>query len=144
MAVPSVIKDKDSGNAAKVSRFGQLVVAPLDYSAPVTDSLTPINTAVNFIAPEQGRSIVITDIIASADRNVSNTTPSNVEIYTADSPTSTTVIDAVVSPQLLRGANLSLTGLNMLVGQGVWVNAKTDDDITLLTILFYRVPAEDV
>jgi len=144
MATPSVITDSNSGVKAKVSKHGQLIVAPLQFSTPVTDSLITINTAFNFIVPVQRKCIVITDILASADKNVSNVDPANVEIYTATAVDTTTVTKAIVSPQVLRAGNVSLTGLNLLIEDGVWVNAKTDDNNILLTIMFYRVPAENV
>lgn len=144
MSTPTVIKDSNSGLQAKVTKYGQLVVAPLQYSTPVTDSLITINTAFNFIVPEQDQSIVITDIIVSADKSVSNTTPANIEIYQAASADTTTVDAAIVSPQLLRGGDATITGLNLLVPDGKWVNAKTDDNNVLVTIMFYRVPAGDV
>jgi hypothetical protein len=144
MATPTVIKDNDSGRTAIVTKFNQLVVAPLDYSVPVSDSLDVIDTAFNFVAPEQDQSIVITDIIASADNAVSNVVPAEVEIYEATSATTTTIDRGIVSPRIVRGSNFTLVGLNMLVPEGKWVNAKTNDNNVLVTIMFYRVPAENV
>ena len=48
----------------------------------------------------------------------------------------------VVEPQLLRGNNYILTGLNWFVPEGFWLNAKTDDAGVLITIAAYRVPIE--
>jgi hypothetical protein len=144
MSVKTVIKDNNSGRSAKVTKFNQLVVAPLDYSVPVSDSLDVINTAFNFVVPEQGQSIVITDIIASADNAVSNVVPAEVEIYEATSATATTIDKGIVSPRLVRASNFTLVGLNMIVAEGKWVNAKTNDNNIEITIMFYRVPAENV
>ena len=132
----------DNGDRVRVTEFGQLVVAPLAYSEPVALTLDTINTAFNFIQPEAGKSVVITDIIVSANKDVSNTTPANIEIYEADEANLTTVSKAIISPQLIRAANASYIGLNMLVGEGKWVNAKTDGADILVTIMFYRVPQE--
>ena len=71
------------------------------------------------------------------------TTPADVRIYTADAPDSITVISGIVSPQPLRGVTIALTGLNFIVGQGVWVNAKTDDNAVLVTVAFYYIPIEE-
>lgn len=144
MTAPVNIKDSDSGVTAKVTEFGQLVVAPIQYSTPLTDELDVINTAFNFIAPQQGSLIVITDIIVAADKNVSPTDPAVVDIYTADSAESTTIIDSILEPLIGRGVTVPVTGLNLLVGEGVWVNAKTNDDVVKLTIMFYRIPVRDV
>lgn len=142
--IPSIIKDPKTGNSARVTKFGQLVVAPIQYSTPVTIDMDTINTAFNFAVPKAGMSIVITDIFASADNGVSNTTPAEVEIYTADSPESVTVITSILQPRLTRSKNVPVTGLNLLINEGVWVNAKTNDNDILLTIMFYRVPVEDL
>lgn len=144
MATPINIKDSNSGVKAKVTKYGQLVVAPLQYSNPVSDSLDVINTAFNFIQPQQGQSIVITDIIVSADNNVSNTAPAEIEIYGASEPDTTTIDTGIISPRLTRADNLALTGLNLIVPKGQFVNAKTNDNNVLVTIMFYRVPAEDI
>ncbi len=144
MSTPINIKDSDSGVVAKVTKFGQLVVSPLQYSTPVADELDVIDTAFNFIVPQQGHSIVITDIIVSADNNVSNVTPAEVAIYEAITADTTTIDTGIVSPRIVRADNLALTGLNLIVPEGKFVNAKTNDNNVLVTIMFYRVPAEDV
>jgi len=144
MSVNATIADNNSGFQAKVTKFGQLVVSPLQYSTPVSDELDVIDTAFNFIQPQQDHSIVITDIFVDADKSVSNTTPADVEIYEAASADTTTIDTGILSPRLLRGANRTATGLNLLVPEGKFVNAKTNDDVVLVTIMFYRVPAEDV
>jgi hypothetical protein len=144
MAAVVTIKDSKDGVNARVTRFGQLVVAPLDYSTPVADNLDTINTAFNFIKPESGKNIVITDIIVSADKSVSATDPAEIEIYEANAPDTLVAEATIVSPRLLRGRDLTLIGMNLLVPEGFWVNAKTNDNNVLVTIMFYRVPVENV
>lgn len=143
MSVPTSLVDSSTQNAARVTKYGQLVTAPLDYSAPIEQNLSVIDTAFNFIEPLQNHDIVITDIIISADKSVSGTTPADVRIYTADAPDSITVISGIVSPQPLRGVTIALTGLNFIVGRGVWVNAKTDDNSVLATVAYYYIPIEE-
>ena len=142
MSIDVGIVGTDSGVRAKVTPFGQLVVAPADYSIPVAESLSVAGTAVNFIDPSQDQQVVITDIIASADKNVSSTTPADLEVYQATAPDTATVLTSIVRPQLIRSGNFILTGLNLLIPSGVWVNAKTDDAAILLTIMYYRVPVD--
>lgn len=136
------IKDSKTGQSVRVTRFGQLVVSPLDFSTPVKQDLDTINTAFNFIVPEDSKSIVITDILVSANKDVSNVDPAEIEIYEADAADSLTLAPGIISPRLSRAANLALTGLNLLIPEGKWVNAKTNDNDVLITIMFYRVPAE--
>jgi len=130
--------DQKTKSSAIITGDGQLVVAPLDFSTPVALSLTSTGTAFNFIEPSQGKKIVITDIIASADNSVSNTSPADIEIYEAEGPETASVFKSIVRPQLTRGQSMVLTGLNMMVPGGLWVNAKTSDNNVLVTIMFYR------
>ena len=139
MSINVNLVSDNNDRRAKVSPHGQLIVSPIDFSTPVTKTLAVIDTAVNFIEPQTGHFIVITDIIASADKDVSNTTPANVAVYESDEVDSLTIVNEIVSPQLIRAANLPLTGLNLKVQEGRWVNAKTSDAAILLTIMFYRV-----
>jgi hypothetical protein len=141
MPVPSHIVDPHNGLAARVTEFGQLVVSPIAYSVPVADTLTVINTAYNFVEPEAGHQIVITDVILTADKTV-GVNGAAVEIYTADSPTSTVVTKSVLDIEMLKNTSRDLIGLNFLVGKGRWVNAKSDDVNIQVTIGYYRVPID--
>jgi hypothetical protein len=134
------IKDAYSDNRARVTEYGQLIVAPLGYSTPVEQEMSVINTAYNFLTPAVGQKIVITDIIVAADKGVSATTPANVVIYQADAPDTLTESSVILRPQPAKGDNIPITGLNLLVPEGMWVNAKTDDATVFLTILYYRIP----
>jgi hypothetical protein len=141
MPVPSHIVDPHNGLAARVTEFGQLVVSPIAYSVPVADTLTVINTAYNFVEPEANHQIVITDVILTADKTV-GVNGAAVEIYTADSPTSTVVTKSVLDIEMLKNTSRDLIGLNFLVGKGRWVNAKSDDVNIQVTIGYYRVPID--
>lgn len=136
------IKDKESGNSATVTEFGQLVTAPVSYSQPVEVLLDATATAFNFIEPRSGTSIVITDILTYAARTVSPTTPADIQVYQSDEVDSSTVLGGIVSPQLTSGGQSELTGLNLLIPEGRWVNAITDDADVKITIMFYRVSAD--
>jgi len=144
MPAPVNIQDSLKGTIARVTKFGQLVVAPLDYSIPIERELDAINTAFNFIEPEAGHSIVITAILVSANKDVSVTDPADVNIFEADSITSLIPAPGIIRPQMVRSTNLPLTPLNLIIPEGKWVNATTTDDVIILTIMFYRVPAENI
>lgn len=140
MAIPSVITDLRNKYSARVTKFGQLVTAPLEYSSPILVELSIPDVPVNVITPSQGQVIIITDILASADKDVSNTTPANVVVYQSDAVDSNDVSDPIVRPQLVRADNFPLTGMNLRVPEGKWVNAITNDAGILLTVMFYRAP----
>jgi hypothetical protein len=143
MSAPTVIQDAASGNRATVTRFGQLVVAPVDYSTPVAQTLDVINTAYNFVEPSQDQNIVITDIILTANKNV-GATDATVTLYEASDIDTVTSDKDILNLEMIKQSNLVLTGLNMIVTEGKFVNAKTDDDDIFVTIMYYRVPVERV
>lgn len=132
------IIDGETSVPAKVTPSGQLVVSPIDYSVPSSETLSSTGTAFNIIEPMHGKNIIITDIVVSADKNVSSTTPADIVLYEAESFDTITVFKTILAPQLVRSSNIVLTGLNMFVPAGLWVNAKTDDATVLITVMFYR------
>ena len=143
MAAPVNLADGDTSRVAKVTQFGELVTAPISYSDAASQNLNTVGQAFNLATPEHGNGIVITQVIASANSNVSNTVPADIVIYESDSQLSLDELDVVVRPQLTRARNFILSGLNLLVPPGRWVNAKTSDGDILLTIMFYRIGVND-
>jgi len=143
MASPCVIIDGDTNLPAKVTSFGQLVTAPIEYSDASAQNLDVVGTAFNLAVPEHGKAIVITDVIASANNTVSNTSPADIVIYESDSATSLTELSVIVRPQLVRANNFILTGLNLIVPPGRWINASTTDNSILVTLMFYRIGFSD-
>lgn len=135
------IQDPETLQAAYVTRYGQLVVAPLEYSTVEQVTMTLANTAYNLVAPSQGQRIVVTDIILAAGKSVDPTNNAQVDLYGADSATSTVVASSLVSLEVPRNRQLVLTGLNFLTEAGVWINVKTDDPTVTCTLGYYKVPA---
>ena len=140
MTTPVELVGPDGKGRARITEFDQLVVAPIAYSTAEEREMDVVGTAFNFVIPVHGKSIVITDIIASANNTVSNTAPADIAVFQADSEVSIVPIKGIVRPQLVRAENFILTGLNLIVPPGVWINATTTDSDILLTIMFYRVP----
>ena len=138
MSLNIEIKGEGSSNRAKVTKLGQVVTAPLEFSKTYYNSLATINTAFNFMVPKTRQNIVITDIIISGDRNV-GTGGSLVEIYCADSATELTVEEEILTVPVAKNASLPLTGLNLVIPSGFWINAKCDDNIVYITIMGYYV-----
>ncbi len=127
---------------ARVTQFGQLVVAPLDYSKLITQVMGTANVAVNYVRPKQGHRIVITDIMLQANKNV--TGEAIVNIYTSDvGPDSTVVKEELFTTELIKQSSRDLIGINIITEPGRWVNGKTDDDDVNSTIGYYYVPILD-
>ena len=128
-------------NAAKVTSRGQLVVAPLEYSEFYRTQATVINTAYNIIVPKTGKRFVITTIILNASRNVSSTVEADVVLYEAESASTTTVTKTVFEQGLLKQQTVTITALNVILSEGVWLNLKTDDNDITANIAGYYVDA---
>lgn len=139
MSLPCNIRDPDTEIGAQVSRFGQLIVAPIDYSVPVEDTIDLIDTAFNFISPVADKSIVITDILLNTTRN-SPVNGSVVQVYEADSATSISVLQQILKSDLTRQQTRDVIGLNLIVPEGRWVNVQSDELGIEVTLMFYRVP----
>ena len=144
MVAPAKIIDPVSGESARVTRFGQLITAPISYSSVVQESATVINTAYNLLSPTADQQIVVTDIIITGNRNI-GTNDATVDLYLADGPEELAFSpeDAVLSLEIEKNGKLVLTGLNLLTAVGKWINFKTDDNIVYATLMYYRVPVDE-
>jgi hypothetical protein len=129
-----------SGNdyKAQVTKYNQLVTAPVDYSQAYAVTASVINTAYNYVPPVQGKRFVVTDILLYANKDV-GVNDATVDLYEADGATETTVTKSVLSLEMLKQTTITLTGLNMIVSEGKWLNLKTDDNTIFSTVMGYYV-----
>lgn len=144
MGLDVQIKDgkHGTGKGAGVTRLGQLVTSPLEYSTPIFKELSVTGTAVNFFVPVASMQVVITDIVVETNKDVSSTNGALVEIYCAESATSTTATADILTLQPTKNDSRVITGLNYIIDKGAWVNAVTDDATVFMTISGYYVEAE--
>ena len=139
MAAPVYIVDPKSGNKATVSEFGQLTTSPVDYSISVQASMVDINTVYNLIDPVDGKLIIITDVIFTANKSV-GTNDATVALYTTNVKDSLVETDKIVEIEMASRSNMVVTGLNLKVDAGLYINAKTNDNTVFITLMYYRVP----
>lgn len=139
MVVKVVIQDPKTKNKAAVTEFGQLVVAPIDYSQPITAEMSSIDTPYLLISPVEEKGIVITTLILNANRNV-GVNDATVVLYTADTKDAAVPASPEVKLQMIKSSSLPLTGLNLLIPKGKFVIAQTDDATVFVTLGFYRIP----
>lgn len=137
----NIIDGTGNDYMVKVTSRGQLVTAPLDFSDAHSVSATVINTAYNFVKPKSGKRFVITDILLNADNAVGTNPGATVVLYETDSLTSTTPTKTILSIELIKQTNRDITGLNLIVTEGVWLNIKTNDNNINATVLGYFVEA---
>lgn len=141
MTVAVGIEGSQSSQRVMVSRNGELAVAPLKYDDSVFKELATINTGVNFYAPSPVQQFVITGMRIKANRDVSNTVDAEIIIYEAATSDTTTVDKILHQEALVRGEGADLFPLHILVSEGKFINAKTDDNSIFITILGYYIEA---
>ena len=107
----------------------------------VFKELAVADTAYNFYVPVANKRFVITGITIKADRDVSNTVDAIVIIYEASSEDTLTVDKEIYQEAMIRGERATLLPLNIILNEGVWLNAKTSDDDIYMTIMGYYIPA---
>jgi len=124
----------------KVTQAGQLVVAPISYDESSFNTLDATATAYNFYVPKVGQQFIITAVLAFADKDVADNTDTIVTVYEATAPDTATESKVLFQFGMGKLTVLSLTPLNLLINEGVYINAKTGDDDIHMTIMGYYIP----
>ena len=124
---------------AKVTRSGELIVAPLSYSESEFRQLDATGIAFNFFGPKPKKQFIITGYSLKADRQVSNTVDARVVVYEASSLDSTTEDKILIEDAMIRGERVALTNTNLKVNGGKWINATTTDASIFISIYGYYI-----
>lgn len=131
---------RGSENRGGVTSRGQLVTAPLEFSTFYNAATAANNVAVNVVPPKAGKAFVITDLVISGDRSIA-AAGAITDIFEADSDTSAVVSKEIYQDEIAKQTRATLTGLNILVSVGKWINVKSDDVIVRANIGGYYVDA---
>ena len=129
------------GIEAALSPIGQVITAPWRYDETVFNELAEPNTAYNFYKPKVDCQFVVTGIYAVADKQVASGTSAPVIIYETSSTDSTTISKVLLQTAMVQDQIQLFAPLNILVTEGMFVNAKTTDDDIHMTITGYFIPA---
>ena len=141
MTIKTTIKDgRGTGNEAEVTSRGQLVVSSIDFSTFYSVTLDTINTGFEIAPPVTGKIFIITTIELYADKSV-GASDASVELYESDQSAVTTVVNTVFKTEIPKVRDRVLTGLNVKVSQGKWLNAKTNDNNIFVNVAGYYVDA---
>lgn len=135
MSVDAILRDAKTLRGASVSKGGALAVGPVEDDEREFNNLNVINTAFNFYSPRANQVFIITGIIAFADKDISDASSTVIAVYGALSAASITVEG---QPFQFGMGKLTLfpgLPLRFKIGEGLFVNAKTDDNNILMTIL---------
>ena len=141
MGIKTTIKDgKGNNHEVKVTERNQLVIAPLDFSVLYHVKAEVVNTAYNLIPPLTGKRFVITELVLYANKSV-GVSDATVIIYEALSPTTITEHLVIFTQEMVKQTTLVMTGLNIIIEEGIWLNVKTDDDDIFVNMAGYYVDA---
>ena len=124
------------------SKIGQVITAPYAYDLVKAITLDVDAQVYNFYKPRVGKSFVVTGIILNANKSV--TSECVVDVYQGATVDDSDITNNILKVEMLKNTALPLLGLNILVQDGKWVNAKTDDDDVFCTIMGYYIPCTDV
>ena len=141
MTTPVKIVNGASQRSAGITRYGQLIVAPVDYDDTMVQSMTSTGTAYNFYTPKAGKRFVMTGFVAFADRSISDSSSTVIDIYEATSVDSTVIARSLFKFGMGKTTQLAHSS-NIIANEGVWVNGKTDDNNILLTVTGYYLDSE--
>ncbi|NIQ15506.1 MAG: hypothetical protein GTO02_14250 [Candidatus Dadabacteria bacterium] len=140
MAIENKMVDgHGDGHRVRVSKWGIAATGPIEFSVSYPVTASSINTAYTFVGPKAGKQFVVTDILLYANKNV-GANDATVEIYEADTETTTTVSKSVLITEMLKQTSRDFVGLNLVINEGKWLNIKTDDATIFASVLGYYVP----
>ena len=144
MPTPVNILDGSRGTKkrAGVTSIGQLVVAPFSYDETEFKELAVDDAVYNFYKPRAKQQFVITGMFAVGDQQITANANAVVIIYEANGSDVTTVDKILLEFVIKQDQSIPITGLNIIVNEGKWINAVTSDDDVFVTIFGYYLKVE--
>jgi len=130
----------ENGLKLRMTNHGEAIIGAHEHGKPHFSAMIASNTAYNFLVPIKGKAIIITDVIVQAGKTVSPTTAGTIDIYEAASDTDATIAKSIFEFDMIRYDQIVMTGLNVELSEGIYVNAKTTDPTVLCTIIGYHIP----
>lgn len=144
MTLPVVLQGECTDGAlrnARITRSGAVVVAPFAYDETEFNLLGTDDVGVTFYKPKVGERFVITGMLAAGNLSISANALAVVIVYESANEDSATSTKIRLEFGITRLQVEHISPLNILVNEGVFLNAKTDDDDVFLTIMGYYIPA---
>ncbi len=124
----------------RVSSNGELIVRGFDYFEAFRANLNVVDQAFNLVEPQGGKQFVVTGLAISGNRDI-GVNGSILVIYDADSVTSLTVLNDSIDLEVPKSTVLPFLQPNIILGEGVFINAKCDDDAVRVSLFGFFVPA---
>ena len=136
--IKNQITDPTTGRSVKVTSIGQLVTSPYAYSEVKYLLLDTAAAGYAFFGPKAGEQFVLTGLGLTADSNV--VTSCIIDVYEAAEENSATIAKSIFHFEVLKNGHRDTAGLNILINEGVFLSAKTDDDDVYCTMMGYYIP----
>lgn len=127
-----------SGNIAKITPQGEILTRQLKFSESQFQAMDTIDTAFNFFKAKAGERFIITSVLLNTNKDI-GVNGANVDIYEADSVSSTTIDKQILKINQLKNETTPITGTFVAVNEGKFLNGKTDDAIVNVTIGGYFI-----
>ncbi len=135
--MPIPVEISDGAIKAQITKSGELVTAPLAFDETKYNAMNVDNTAFNFALPIAGKQFIMTGFVAVSDK--SPTADAIVTIYEAAAIDTVTELKVLIKFAMTKNSVIAPTPLRVIVNNGVWVNAKTDDSTIHLTLFGYLI-----
>lgn len=133
-----LVDGRGKAHQAEVTSRGQLVVSSIDFSVFHSVILSTINTGFEIVPPKTGKIFIITTIELYADKSV-GASDASVQLYESDESAVTTIVNPVFNTEIPKVRDRVLTGLNVQVSSGKFLNAKTNDNNIYVNVAGYYV-----
>ena len=128
-------------NKASITSRGALVVAPYSYDESEFNLLGTADAGFTFYKPKVDKRFVLTGILAAGNLSIAANALATVIVFESAAEDSATSTKDRLQFGITRLQVETISPLNILIGEGKFLNAKTDDDDVFLTIMGYYVPA---
>ena len=129
-----------NGTQTVVTKRGQLVVSSIDFSTFYATELNVINTGFEIVAPNTNKNFIITTIFMYANKGV-GAADASVQLYESSESAILTIDKQVFNTEMPKYSKIVLTGLQIEISQGKWLNAVTDDNTIFVNVAGYYVDA---
>lgn len=127
-----------NNRVVEVSPNGEVAVASLEYSTGKFNNMNVNDAAFNFHEPTAGKRFVVTGMIITTNRDV-GVNGAVIEFYETSAVDSTVVDKTVSRFDMVKNQNIPISGINIILAEGSFLNGKTDDASALVTITGYEV-----
>ena len=127
------------GRSPTITEYGQLVVGPIAYSKSSVVVINATSTGFMAIPPISGHKIVLTSAFVRADKNVSATVESDIEVYESETSTGTVSTSDILNIGLTKQQFINIP-MNYISSEGTWIMCSASDATVNISIFYYYVP----